>query len=56
MRVAMTLASILIWIVTSNANAITADDLIARNIAARGGMEKIKSIQSLRQTGKIRFG
>src|SRR4051812_43321982 len=31
----------------------TADDIIARNIAARGGLEKIKSIQSMRTMGKL---
>jgi hypothetical protein len=33
--------------------AQTADELIAKNIEARGGMEKIKAIKTLRMTGKF---
>jgi len=33
--------------------AQTADELIAKNIAARGGMEKMKAIKTLRMTGKF---
>jgi hypothetical protein len=39
------------------AYAQTADDLIARNIKARGGLERIKAIKTIRVTGKIKgFG
>lgn len=31
----------------------TADELIAKNVEARGGIEKIKAIRSLRMTGKF---
>ncbi len=34
----------------------TADQLIAKNIQARGGLEKIKAIKSLRMTGKFEGG
>lgn len=37
-------------------NALTVDELIAKNIEARGGLEKLRAIHSLRATGKIRFG
>jgi hypothetical protein len=33
--------------------AQTADELIAKNIEARGGMEKMKAIRTLRMTGKF---
>ena len=37
--------------------AQTADELIAKNIEARGGIEKIKAIKTIRATGKIKgFG
>jgi len=36
--------------------AQTAEELVARNIAARGGIDKIKSIKTLRMTGKMRQG
>jgi outer membrane lipoprotein-sorting protein len=35
------------------ASAQTVDELIAKNIAARGGMEKLKATQTLRMTGKM---
>lgn len=34
----------------------TADELIAKNIQAKGGMEKIKAIKNLRMTGKFQGG
>jgi hypothetical protein len=34
----------------------TADELIAKNIQARGGMEKIKAIKTMRVTGKFEGG
>ncbi len=34
----------------------TADELIAKNIQARGGIEKIKAIKSVRMTGKFDGG
>lgn len=36
--------------------AQTADELVNKNIEARGGMEKIKAIQTLRTTGKFSGG
>ena len=38
------------------AHAQTVDEIIAKNIQARGGMEKIKSVQTQKSTGKILFG
>ncbi len=35
-------------------HAQTADELIAKNIQARGGIEKIQAIKTLRMTGKMR--
>ncbi|HEY1657491.1 MAG TPA: hypothetical protein VGG14_04040 [Candidatus Sulfotelmatobacter sp.] len=37
-------------------HAQTADELIAKNIEARGGMEKIQTIKTLRMTGKFEGG
>ena len=34
----------------------TADELIAKNIQARGGMEKMKAIKTMRITGKFEGG
>jgi hypothetical protein len=38
------------------ASAQTAEELVAKNIQARGGMEKIKAIKSLRTTGTFDAG
>lgn len=37
------------------ASATSVDELIARNIEARGGIEAIRAIQSLKSTGKMNF-
>jgi len=34
----------------------TADELIAKNIQARGGMEKMKAIKNFRMTGRFEGG
>ncbi len=39
--------------VAALASAQTADELIEKNIQAKGGLEKIKAVQSMRMTGKI---
>jgi hypothetical protein len=36
--------------------AQTAEELVAKNLQARGGLEKIKAIHSLRTTGKVQQG
>jgi hypothetical protein len=38
-----------------SAQAITADELVAKNIEARGGLDKIRAIQSLRQEGRMQI-
>jgi hypothetical protein len=38
------------------ASAQTADELVAKNLAAHGGVEKIKAIKSYRYTGKFQQG
>ena len=35
------------------ASAQTVDELVARNLAAKGGVEKLRSIQTLRQTSRM---
>src|SRR5260370_7690565 len=37
-------------------SAQTADELVAKNTAGRGGLEKIKAIKSLRMTGRLQQG
>jgi len=38
------------------ASAQTADELVAKNLQAKGGVEKIKAIKTLRDTGKLQQG
>lgn len=50
------LLTILLFSAVSSVSALTADELIAKNIEARGGIEKLRAIHSMRLTGKIHFG
>ena len=49
------LAAAALWSIAppALAQSVTADDIIARQIAARGGLESLKAIQSLRFEGKM---
>ena len=38
-----------------DASAITADELVRKNIEARGGVEKLRAIDATRATGKMKF-
>ena len=44
------------FFVAASAHAMTADELVAKNIAARGGMESLAAIKSLRLSGKMIVG
>jgi photosystem II stability/assembly factor-like uncharacterized protein/outer membrane lipoprotein-sorting protein len=48
-------AVIALVLLVGTARADTLDDILAKNLAARGG-EKLRAIQSLRMTGKIQLG
>ena len=37
------------------AAAQTVDELLAKNIQAKGGMEKLRSVQTVKQTGRVNF-
>ena len=45
-----------LFLATASAHAQTADELVAKNIQAKGGLEKIKAIQTLRMKGRLRQG
>jgi outer membrane lipoprotein-sorting protein len=53
LRVGFTLAGLGL---AAHALSQTADELIAKNIEARGGLEKIRAIQSMRLTGTLSVG
>lgn len=52
-RRAIALVFALTFLFTLKASAQTADEIIANNIKARGGIEKIKAIKSAKVTGKL---
>lgn len=56
MRLRILLIGIICFITAGVLHAITLDELIQKNIEAKGGMEKLRAIQSLRTTGTILFG
>ncbi|MGN6789700.1 MAG: hypothetical protein ACTHJP_09245 [Rhodanobacteraceae bacterium] len=43
-------------VVALSAHAVTADDLVAKSIAARGGMDKLAAIKTLKLQGQLVFG
>ena len=55
MRVFMILAGLVLGLPIS-VSAMTADELIAKNIEARGGLDAIRAIHSLKLTGKLQNG
>jgi hypothetical protein len=44
------------FLLPAQASAQSANDLVAKNLAARGGAEKLAAIHSLRLNGKLTFG
>jgi outer membrane lipoprotein-sorting protein len=49
-------AFLLALCVAAPAAAQTADEIVAKNIAAKGGLEKIQGVKSARMTGKMTLG
>lgn len=49
-------AAVLLTCVAPFAFAETADEVVAKYVAARGGMEKIKAVKSMKSSGKIVMG
>jgi outer membrane lipoprotein-sorting protein len=50
------LCTLLLLALPSVAGAQTADEIVAKSLAARGGVEKIKAVQAQRISGTISFG
>src|SRR5439155_3711526 len=44
-----------VWCTTA-VSAQTADELIAKNLEAKGGLSRIKAIKSVRMTGRLQQG
>jgi outer membrane lipoprotein-sorting protein len=49
-------SAILVLAAGSTAHAENVDDIIAKNLKARGGLDKLKSVQTLRMIGKMMVG
>jgi hypothetical protein len=45
-----------VFLVAASAQAMTADELVAKNVAARGGMDSLQAVKSLRLSGKMILG
>ena len=50
------LGGLSLWLLASALGGQTAEEIVSKNIEARGGLEKIKGIQSMRMTGSMRLG
>src|SRR4051812_2670834 len=46
----------LVCLISASVFAQTAEELVARNLQAKGGIEKMKAIQSIRMTGQFENG
>lgn len=49
------LLALMLGVCASAAHALTVDELVAKNIEARGGLEAIRAIQSIKSTGRMNF-
>ena len=56
MSVIRNILASLVCFIALNAFAQTADELVAKNLQAKGGVEKIKAIKSVRMTGNFDAG
>jgi outer membrane lipoprotein-sorting protein len=52
-HVSVLLATLVLAAPAVVARAQTADELVAKNIQAKGGMEKLRAVQSIKQTGRV---
>ena len=56
MSVQRNILASLVCFIALNGFAQTADELVAKNLQAKGGVEKIKAIRSVRMTGNFDAG
>jgi outer membrane lipoprotein-sorting protein len=56
MRKTLTLAAALLFAISLQAAEPTVDEILAKNAAARGGVEKLAAVKSMRLTGKLSMG
>jgi outer membrane lipoprotein-sorting protein len=51
-----TLPGLLLAVLAAPAAALTVDEVIAKSLEARGGLDKLKAIKAIRMTGKMSMG
>jgi len=56
MRIRSTGFLVSLALVATSAHALTVDELLAKNLEARGGADKVAAIKTLKTEGKLRFG
>jgi hypothetical protein len=56
MRKTLTLAAALLFAVSMQAADLTVDEVLAKNTEAKGGLEKMRAVKSMKFTGKMSFG
>ena len=54
-RVVVVGLSVVALLTVRTAAAQTVDELLAKNVQAKGGMEKLRSVQTVKQTGRVNF-
>jgi hypothetical protein len=54
-RIFLTIVSVIIFLPVT-AHAQTVDEIVTKNVQAHGGVEKMKSVQTIRITGKLNQG
>lgn len=52
----LSVAALLLVSASASAHALTTDELVAKNLDARGGLDKIHAIKTLKLEGKMRLG
>lgn len=56
MRKTLTLAAALLFAISLQAAELTVDEILAKNTEARGGLEKLQKVKSMRFNGKLSMG
>jgi hypothetical protein len=56
MRIPIGLITALLCLIAGSARAMSVEELVAKNIEARGGLARIKALKSLKTTGKLQYG
>lgn len=56
MRKVLILAAALLFAVAAQAEELTVDQIVAKNLEAKGGADKLKALNSVRLTGKLAMG